>query len=483
MPRLPGDASLEHLKNQAKTLLAGARAGDPAALRWVRAHHPDPPAALKLADAQLVVARAYGFASWPKLHAHLDVTERFKRSPHAVGEAADPADEFLRLACLTYSQDDPARWAAAARMLAEAPELARASLHTAAAAGDVDAARVLLGAGDPANAHDSRSGRDAPQRGAVDALGGPYRWPPLLYLTYSRVPGGDPLAVARLLLAAGADPDAGFLWEGLVPPFTALTGAFGRGEGDPPPHREAVALARLLLEAGADPNDGQAVYNLHWHPDDAWLELLLEFGFGGGDGGVWHRRLGAAHASPRENAEDCLMWAALQGYAHRVGLLLAAGVDPDGRGTRHPILRGRSALEVALGHGHTETAAALRAAGAAEPELTDAERVEAAYMAADPTVTAPPPPGLIVRAAESGAAAAVALLLERGADVNAMPGRATALHEAAVRGDRPLVDILLAAGADPTIRDREFNADAAGWAAHAGHTDLAAHLKGTVPFT
>ena len=91
MPRLPGDASLEHLKNQAKTLLAGARTGDPAALRWLRAYHPDPPAALKLADAQLVVARAYGFASWPKLHAHLDVTERFKRSPHAVGEAADPA--------------------------------------------------------------------------------------------------------------------------------------------------------------------------------------------------------------------------------------------------------------------------------------------------------------------------------------------------------------------------------------------------------
>ena len=55
-----------------------------------------------------------------------------------------------------------------------------------------------------------------------------------------------------------------------------------------------------------------------------------------------------------------------------------------------------------------------------------------------------------------------------------MPGRATALHEAALRGDRPLVDLLLAAGADPSIRDREFNADAAGWATHAGHHDLAA---------
>jgi len=457
MPRLPGDPSLEHLKSQAKTLLAGTRAGDEAALRWVREYHPDPPAQLKLADAQLVVARAYGFPSWPKLHAHLDVVERFKRSPHTRAQASDPVDEFLRLACLTYSQDDPARWAAAERMLT--PEIARGSLHAAAAAGDVEATRALLGAGD-----------------AADALGGPHRWEPLLYLAYSRVSAGDALTVARLLIEAGADPDAGFLWEGLVPPFTALTGAFGRGEGDPPPHRDSLALARLLLEAGADPNDAQAVYNLSWTPGDAWLELLLEFGFATGDGGPWRARLGSAQATPRENAEDCLMWATHHGFAHRVSLLLDAGVDPDGRGTEHPILHGRSALEVAVHNGHADTADALRAAGAREPQLAAADEIAAAYMRADPSVTAPPPPGLIARAAEFGRADAVALLLERGADVNAMPGRATALHEAALRGDRPLVDLLLAAGADPSIRDPEFDADAAGWATHAGHHDLATHL-------
>ena len=59
-----------------------------AALRWVREYHPDPPAQLKLADAQLVVARAYGFASWPKLHAHLDVVERYSRSPHTARAGA-----------------------------------------------------------------------------------------------------------------------------------------------------------------------------------------------------------------------------------------------------------------------------------------------------------------------------------------------------------------------------------------------------------
>ena len=64
-------------------------------------------------------------------------------------------------------------------------------------------------------------------------------------------------------------------------------------------------------------------------------------------------------------------------------------------------------------------------------------------MAADPAVSDPPPPGLIARAAAQGNAAAVALLLERGADVNAFGERATALHEAAWRNDTELVEALL----------------------------------------
>ena len=106
----------------------------------MREFHPDPPAELKLADAQLVVARAYGFPSWPKLHAHLESIDRYSRSPHKAPTSDDAADEFLRLACLTYSSDDPARWEAARAMLT--PELARRSLHTAAAAGDLEAARA-----------------------------------------------------------------------------------------------------------------------------------------------------------------------------------------------------------------------------------------------------------------------------------------------------------------------------------------------------
>ena len=81
-----------------------------------------------------------------------------------------------------------------------------------------------------------------------------------------------------------------------------LTGAFGEGELGPvrqPRHPHSLALARLLLSAGADPNDGQALYNRMFEPGNDHLELLLEFGLGTGDGGPWRRRLGDALDSPR----------------------------------------------------------------------------------------------------------------------------------------------------------------------------------------
>ncbi len=67
--RLPVRPDLDQLKHQAKDLLRAIRAGDPAALADLRAHHPDPvdPAAARLADAQLVLARSYGAPSWPRL--------------------------------------------------------------------------------------------------------------------------------------------------------------------------------------------------------------------------------------------------------------------------------------------------------------------------------------------------------------------------------------------------------------------------------
>src|SRR5688572_28635714 len=70
--RIP--ANLEQQHKLAKDLIRAARDGDPAALARIRAVRSDaaaPPRSLKLADAQLAVAREGGFDSWPKLVADL----------------------------------------------------------------------------------------------------------------------------------------------------------------------------------------------------------------------------------------------------------------------------------------------------------------------------------------------------------------------------------------------------------------------------
>jgi len=67
--RLPARPDLDQLRHQARDLLRAFRTGDPEAVVEFEAHHPRSldAAQAKLADAQLVLARAYGFASWPKL--------------------------------------------------------------------------------------------------------------------------------------------------------------------------------------------------------------------------------------------------------------------------------------------------------------------------------------------------------------------------------------------------------------------------------
>jgi ankyrin repeat protein len=64
---------LDQLKRQAKELLRAFIAGEENAVAEVNAHYRDADRAkFGLHDAQLVVARAYGFDSWPRLKAHVD---------------------------------------------------------------------------------------------------------------------------------------------------------------------------------------------------------------------------------------------------------------------------------------------------------------------------------------------------------------------------------------------------------------------------
>jgi len=78
-----------------------------------------------------------------------------------------------------------------------------------------------------------------------------------------------------------------------------------------------------------------------------------------------------------------------------------------------------------------------------------------------------------VYACMSGQIEVTERLLQHGARINALPPgfdyTGTGLHYAALQGHRPLVDYLLARGADPRIKDKKVRATPAGWADHGGH--------------
>ena len=66
---LPNNPDLENFRRQARKLQSAARSGEPDALDLLAQFHPSAVDAsvLQLRAAQLVVARAYGFSSWPKI--------------------------------------------------------------------------------------------------------------------------------------------------------------------------------------------------------------------------------------------------------------------------------------------------------------------------------------------------------------------------------------------------------------------------------
>ncbi len=465
---LPEDPSLENLKKRVKRLYKQVRAGDAEAVALVREFHPRAEAALagfSLADAQLVAARGYGFASWPKLKQHLDAVGRFIWHPPAPKRPRSPVDTFIRLSCLDYGVWLPSNAEEARQLLAEHPELARANIYAAAAAGDVDAVRAAL----------------AREPSLVNTKGGPLQWEPLLYACYSRLNSADPnhstLAVARLLLESGADPNAGFLWRGNIPPFTALTGAFGEGEDgqNQPPHQHRDALARLLLDAGADPNDEQTLYNRHFNRDDGHLELLFPYGLGRDKGGPWFRRLEQMH-SPATIVAAELWSAARKSYFGRVKLLVGHGADVNAPGWRN----GRTAYEEALMAGNLEIAEYLLQHGARKIELDRKDRLVAACIAGrrdeasallrqEPAILEQLGPEgraeLLHRVVDANRPETIRFMVDNGFDVNGTTHN-TPLHDAAIAGNLEMVKLLIELGADPTIRDPIYNATPLGWAEH-----------------
>ncbi|BBX89752.1 ankyrin repeat domain-containing protein [Mycolicibacterium boenickei] len=351
--RLPSNPSIDHLRVEVGT--------------WQREKR------VPLDEAEFAVARDYGFSSWSGLVRYLRDAAELSVDPGALDEEALPsADRFCSWASLRYNETDaPPRWGAAAELLAAEPDLADEHIWAAASAADPAALARHL--------------RHRPA--LANQGGGPFGWVPLMYLSYSRVPldhnGDDALAAATILLDAGADPNAGYLWCGLSTPFTVLTGVFGEGEQGPrrqPRHPLAPELATLLLTRGAHPVDQQTLYNRMFRADDSHLELLFAHGLTSAGPSPWELRLGEAMESRDEMWRRQVGWAAEHGFTDRLDLLARHGIDVTGVEVAAPAFpddpnalddEGATALHQAAWAGDLELIRRLLDAGA---DVTIADR-------------------------------------------------------------------------------------------------------------
>lgn len=461
--QLPERPDLEQLKTQAKDLLDAVHTGQPDALTRIGNEDRED---FALHDAQRVLAREYGFDSWPKLKLHVETRTE---------ETAE-----ARLIQATLGGDA----AAVKAILMERPALVRRSVFVAAALADAEALEEWLA-------------RDA---ALVKAKGGPKNWEPILYLSFGRVGGGDEAraALALRLLALGADPNTHFiepLWPESAQPL--LYGATGVNNY---PH-----LARVLLAAGADPQDCESRYHAVENHHLASLAVLKEFGTDfSGRAQVWGNTplyflLG--WYKPAQSVRDGIRWLLEQGidpnvpsYIDTVNetplhlavrgnwerpmieLLLKHGADPRVRRAD-----GRTAYALAIQNGRTDIAELLHARGApAQAGPVDQflgacmradEKAAQAILAQQPDLVARLTPGerrIVHEAAKCELPDAIALMARLGFDlgITSEHNGETALHLAAWYGQAGAAAMLLQAGAPLHVHDSRFDAPPVGWCEH-----------------
>lgn len=434
--QLPPRASLEQLRKQAKALLKAEQAADPEASNRIRQHHPrfsgtTPITSFTLADAQLVLAREYGFTNWAALKSHLE-----SRSPEPSTEA------LIRSLRQAAGQGDLAQLTA---LLDAHPELidepggegVRTALHQTIFGEQEAAAKLLLERG--ANPNIRCEGDNAyPLHFAAEK---------------------QHLPLIRLLIEHGADPigEDDYHELGVIGWATAWDYV-----------RDNPEVVDYLLSHGARHNISSAV---------ATGDVLSI------------RRLVAENRSLLEKRMDLankrrrpLHLAVIKKRPEALSALLDLGANAEAldecslTALDQAALDGETAMaEILLAHG-----AKVRLPAAICLHRTrDAERL----LRRDPECLKPGNRWgtLIVRAAERAPGAVIDALLRAGASVDVSDDPKTAvdttsgytpLHAAAFRGNRSAVEALLAHHPNLRIRETKWHGTPAGWADYAGHPEI-----------
>ncbi len=441
---LPARPSLEHLKKQAKQLLKGHQAADKGALNLIQEHHPrwktTAEAAIKAApfalnDAQMVIAKQYGFENWAKLKEHV-----------LLHEAAPASDADIRALRGAAARGDLEKLNA---LLDANPELlnepggpgVRTALHDAAGSGQEAAVKFLLERGADPNIrcegdnafpiHFAAEKQHFPiirllvEHGAdtigegdyheLGVLGWATAWD---YVDSSR---GIVREIVDYLLAHGARHNI----------FSAV--AMG----------EMEVVRKLVAQSPADLERRMDMGSKRRRPlhlavikkQAGVLKALLD--------------LGANMESIDEAGFTALDQAGLNCEKEIAQILLDRGAKV------------RLPAAIALGRTH------------------DVERL----LRREPDALKPGNRwgNLIVRAAERAPGEVVKALIAAGADVNVRDDPKTAvdltsgytpLHAAGFRGNMSAASVLMKHGANVSVREEKYHGTPAGWASYAGHNDI-----------
>jgi ankyrin repeat protein len=246
MPKqLPPRPSLEHLKREARDLRRAHRARDAEALQLIRDHHPKlsgrpsieqvAAVSFSIQDAQLVLARAYQFNSWPDLVAKIAWTPARQSlaaaiSDNNVSEVERILDEYPELMDIHVRSEN------------EGPPLSHAANQ-----GKPDVVRALLSRGPSDLEH--AFGR-ATLQGHLDVAQRLLDYQPALrqQLKFALFGPCEALNAEAIpfLIELGADPDA--VWENGGKPLDMALCSYERGG------REATV--RALVEGGVTYEDG-----------------------------------------------------------------------------------------------------------------------------------------------------------------------------------------------------------------------------------
>ncbi len=319
-------------------------------------------------------------------------------------------------------------------------------LHLAALKGYGLVAKTLLEAGAAVNARtDQDVGRGAP-----------------FSVSYSLRAGQTPLhaaaasgfsAMVELLVSKGADVN--------------VQDAKGRTPMSYAAERRDAAMARTLLAAHADPNAGRTDLPLQyaaWNGDTVLMELLLGKGANPNTNTYvnWFVVLSNGQNFPQGGAFSPLLLAISQRHPEAVRLLTRFKADPNAGDNF-----GNSLIFDALPDPDTLNALVEGGANPNAPDSAGVSPLERALRAgsqaaaemllahgADPKAVGQYGWTPLHSAADLGNTAAAALLLQKGADVNAiMNDGNTPLHLAVRNNHKEIVSLLLTNKADPNLRN------------------------------